>query len=91
MFKWHKKESGQRVEQEVIRQLYYETNGQPGITCWFGELLTEGWEKLPVTKDMPIDMELFKKIYAAAEAVLPRILREEASEESFLLLRRKES
>ncbi len=71
MFRWHERESGQKVEQEVIDRLFYETQGQPGLTCWFGELLTEGWEKLPVTHDMPVDMKLFKKIYAAAESVLP--------------------
>ena len=71
MFRWHEKESGQLVEQEVIDRLFYETRGQPGLTSWFGELLTEGWEKLPVTQNMPIDTALFKKIYAAAESMLP--------------------
>ena len=71
MFKWHERESGQIVEQEVIDRLFYETNGQPGLSCWFGELLTEGWEKLPVTSDMPVDMKLFRRIYAAAESMLP--------------------
>ena len=71
MFRWHEKESGQLVEQEVIERLFYETRGQPGLTSWFGELLTEGWEKLPVTQNMPIDTALFKKIYAAAESMLP--------------------
>ena len=71
MFREHEKESGQKVEQEVIERLFYETKGQPGLTCWFGELLTEGWEQFRVTKDMPINMQLFKKAYAAATYILP--------------------
>ncbi len=71
MFRWHERESGQKVEQEAIDKLFYETKGQPGLTCWFGELLTEGWDEFKVTKDMPIDMELFKEAYAAASQILP--------------------
>ncbi len=41
MFKWYERESGQAVEQEVIECLFYETQGQPGLVGWFGELLTE--------------------------------------------------
>jgi len=71
MFRWHEKESGQRVDQDVIQRLFDETKGQPGLTSWFGELLTEGWDQFRVTPDMPMDMALFKKSYAAAEAILP--------------------
>jgi hypothetical protein len=71
MFRWHEKESGQKVEQEVIEHLFYETKGQPGLTCWFGELLTEGWDQFRITKDMPINMRLFKKAYHAATCLLP--------------------
>ena len=71
MFKWHEKESGQQVDQEAIDRLFYETAGQPGLTCWFGELLTEGWEKFPVTPDIPLDMGLFQRAYAAATSILP--------------------
>ncbi|VEN73646.1 conserved hypothetical protein [Candidatus Desulfarcum epimagneticum] len=42
MFRWHERDSGQSVAREVIDRLFYETKGQPGLTCWFGELLTEG-------------------------------------------------
>ena len=42
MFGWHERESEQTIDQEVIERLYYETKGQPGLTSWFGELLTEG-------------------------------------------------
>jgi len=71
MFRWHERESGQKVEQEVIDRLFYEIKGQPGLTCWFGELLTEGWDQFRVTYDMPIDMRLFGKAYAAATQILP--------------------
>jgi len=71
MFKWHEKESCQKVGQEVIERLYYETKGQPGLTCWFGELLTEGWNQFRVKKNMPIDMELFEEAYLAATCLLP--------------------
>jgi len=71
MFRQHEKESGQKVEQEVIERLFYETKGQPGLTCWFGELLTEGWEQFSITKDMPINMNLFNKAYGAATEILP--------------------
>ncbi|NIM11636.1 MAG: AAA family ATPase, partial [Candidatus Aminicenantes bacterium] len=39
MFQWYEKESGQTIETEVIDRLFAETRGQPGLTCWFGELL----------------------------------------------------
>ena len=41
MFRWYERESGQPVEQAVIERVYAETRGQPGLTSWFGELLTE--------------------------------------------------
>ncbi len=71
MFRQHEKESGQKIDSDVIDRLFYETKGQPGLTCWFGELLTEGWEQFRVTKKMPVNMELFKKAYTAAAYILP--------------------
>lgn len=71
MFKWYEKESGQKVEQEVIDRLYYETKGQPGLTCWFGELLTEGFEDYRVSKDRPVTARDFEIVYAAATYALP--------------------
>jgi hypothetical protein len=56
MFKWYEQESGQQIERAVIERLYYETKGQPGLTCWFGELLTETYNDSPNT---PITMDLF--------------------------------
>jgi hypothetical protein len=71
MFQWYEKESGQQIEPEVIERLYNETNGQPGLTCWFGELLTEGFEDCKPDKNRPITMRDFDIVYAAATYALP--------------------
>ncbi|MCP5053004.1 MAG: hypothetical protein GY940_37905 [bacterium] len=68
MFLWYKKESGQTIEPEVINSLIYELNGQPGLTCWLGELLTDTYNETP---DKPITIENFEEAYAAAVKVLP--------------------
>jgi len=71
MFKWYERESGQPVEQTVIDRLYAETKGQPGLTCWFGELLTEGFEGYRAEKSHPINMRTFEDVYGMALDVLP--------------------
>lgn len=71
IFKWYENESGQQIQQEVIDRLYYETNGQPGLTCWFGELLTEGFEGYRPSKERPFTSDTFDNVYAAALNVLP--------------------
>ncbi len=71
MFTWYARESGQQVEQDVIEQLYDETRGQPGLTCWMGELLTEGFEGDTPPQDEPITMKRFQHVYAAATQILP--------------------
>ena len=71
MFKWYEKESGQKVESEVIRQLYDEVRGQPGLTCWLGELLTEGFEDYRNDISRPIDLDTFKFVYTTATVALP--------------------
>ncbi len=68
MFKWYERESGQKIEQEVIDRLFYETQGQPGLTCWLGELLTETYNQ---EKNRPIAMANFEEVYANAVNVLP--------------------
>jgi len=68
MFQWYERESGQEVEPEVIDRLYKETNGQPGITCWFGELLTEAYNPDPSS---PITLSHFDEAYGAATHILP--------------------
>jgi hypothetical protein len=71
MFQWYEKESGQKVEAGVVDRLYNETRGQPGLTCWLGELLTEGWGEYRPEKGRPITRQVFEKVYAAAIFDLP--------------------
>ncbi len=71
LFQWYEKESGQKVEKEVIRGVYDETLGQPGLTCWLGELLTGGWDGYSPGKSDPITRQDFEKVYAAAIFDLP--------------------
>ncbi len=71
MFRWYERESGQTVEQNVIDRIYYETNGQPGLTCWLGELLTEGHEWYQADPTQPITMDQFEEMYVTALNVLP--------------------
>jgi hypothetical protein len=67
MFKWYEQESGQTVEPAVIEQVHYETQGQPGLTSWLGELLTETYNK----HNPSITMRDFEIAYAAAVDALP--------------------
>jgi hypothetical protein len=68
MFQWYEKESGQAVAPEVSNRLFEETNGQPGLISWFGELLTDTYNKEP---DQPITQDHFEDILPAAIKVLP--------------------
>ncbi|MEZ4869422.1 MAG: AAA-like domain-containing protein [Caldilineaceae bacterium] len=68
LFRWYSEESGQAVEPAVVEQTFAETQGQPGLTCWLGELLTETYNQRP---DEPISNENFAEVYAAAVKVLP--------------------
>ena len=71
MFNWYEKETGHKVETGVVDLLYGETQGQPGLTCWFGELLTEGFYGYSPEKDKPITVEDFQYIYPMAVQALP--------------------
>lgn len=68
MFQWYKKESGQKVDTDVVQRVYDETRGQPGLTCWLGELLTETYNH---DKSKPITLTHFEEAHAAAAQVLP--------------------
>ena len=68
MFKWYEEESRQTVETNVIDRLFYETNGQPGLCGWFGELLTETYNK---EKNSAITGDHFEEVHAAAVKILP--------------------
>lgn len=71
LFQWYKDVSGQEVKPEVIDRLYNETNGQPGITCWFSELLTEGFKHYTNDTSRPIGMKEFEIVFSAAIDTLP--------------------
>ncbi|MDM8550067.1 AAA-like domain-containing protein [Desulfobacterales bacterium HSG2] len=68
MFEWYEKESGQRTDRDVTERIFRETRGHPGLVCWFGELLTEKYnKKFPE----PISMRNFEIVSAAAVNALP--------------------
>ncbi|MFQ5616993.1 MAG: ATP-binding protein, partial [Anaerolineales bacterium] len=60
MFHWYERESGQKIEPAVIERIFSETRGQPGLTCWLGELLTEKYNETP---DQPITMTHFQRTH----------------------------
>ncbi|MEM7131755.1 MAG: AAA-like domain-containing protein [Chloroflexota bacterium] len=60
--------SGQVIEQDVIDRVYYELRGQPGLTCWFGELMTERFNPTP---EQPITMTEFNIVYGRARDTQP--------------------
>ncbi|MCP5101739.1 MAG: hypothetical protein GY950_00085 [bacterium] len=68
MFRRYTGETGQQIEPEAVSALYEEARGQPGLTCWFGELITE---KYNLEKDKPIGFDIFEEAYAAATHILP--------------------
>jgi hypothetical protein len=68
LFNWYQRESGQSIQPEVVERIWYEFQGQPGLTCWFGELLTETYNQ---TVNQPIKMEHFEDVYVAALDLLP--------------------
>lgn len=67
MFKWYEQESGQGVEQAVIDRVFVETQGQPGLVGWLGELLTESYN----THQPTITNHDFEIAYTAAINALP--------------------
>jgi hypothetical protein len=67
MFKWYEQESRQTVEPAVIKRVFYETQGQPGLVSWLGELLTETYNAHKST----IAVRDFEIAYAAAVNALP--------------------
>ena len=71
MFAWYQRESGQQIDPDVVERLFYETQGQPGLSCWFGELLTEGFEEYRPDPGRPVTAEDFEEVFAAAVDVLP--------------------
>ncbi len=68
LFKCYQQERTQKIEPEVVERIWYEFQGQPGLTSWFGELLTETYNK---DIKQPITIGHFKEVYAAALNLLP--------------------
>jgi len=68
LFDWYQREREQKIEPEVVERIWYEFQGQPGLTCWFGELLTETYNQ---ATQKPILHAHFEKVYAAALNLLP--------------------
>ncbi|MCI4626387.1 MAG: AAA-like domain-containing protein [Candidatus Magnetoovum sp. WYHC-5] len=63
LFHQYREESGQGIEIDVIEKVYEVTRGQPGLVCWFGELITE---KYNPGKGTVINAANFKDIYRRA-------------------------
>ncbi len=68
MFGDYQKESSQAVAPEVLERLFSETQGQPGLVSWFGELLTDTY-KDPQKKT--ITLEQWETVLETAIFVLP--------------------
>ncbi|MDM8562554.1 AAA-like domain-containing protein [Candidatus Marithioploca araucensis] len=68
LFNEYQYESRQSIEAQVVENIWSEFQGQPGLTCWFGELLTERYNQVT---EQPITMAHFKEVYAAALDLLP--------------------
>ncbi len=63
MYQQYQTESGQSIEPAVVEKVYESTRGQPGLVSWFGELLTESYNKV---KEQPIDIRNWNRVWAAA-------------------------
>ncbi|MFM7203131.1 MAG: hypothetical protein ACKO6N_20275, partial [Myxococcota bacterium] len=73
----YQRESGQLMEPDVVERIYDLMRGQPGLTCWFGEILTEKTNPAdPTPYDAttvpeggypPIRLELFEKAQKKAQ------------------------
>ncbi|MBN1486779.1 MAG: AAA-like domain-containing protein [Anaerolineae bacterium] len=68
MYHWYEEESGQTIEPAVIDRIYDETQGQPGLVSWLGELITETYNE---EHSQPITSEDFESTYSLALNVLP--------------------
>ena len=64
LYRQYQDESGQAVEPGVVAEVHRVTRGQPGLVCWFGELLTDK-ENNPGL-DKSIDHTTWKRVYRRA-------------------------
>ncbi len=67
MFGDYTQETGQAVESAVVEHLFTEVAGQPGLVSWFGELLTETYNRQAES----ITMADFEAVREAAIRRLP--------------------
>jgi len=68
MYDDYQREWEQKIEPEVIEKLFYETQGQPGLVSWLGELMVEKYnEDYPKT----IDVFNWNRTYSLASQVEP--------------------
>jgi len=58
----------QTIDNEVVERLFYETNGQPGLISWFGELMVEKYNK---DYPKPIGMYQWNGVYSAGSSIEP--------------------
>ncbi|QTA82412.1 AAA ATPase-like domain-containing protein [Desulfonema limicola] len=63
LFNQYQTESGQEIDPEVVKTVYDSTKGQPGLVCWFGELLTETYNP---GADRIINMSVWEDVYRSA-------------------------
>ncbi|QTA82410.1 AAA ATPase-like domain-containing protein [Desulfonema limicola] len=63
LFNQYQTESGQEIDPEVVKIVYDSTKGQPGLVCWFGELLTETYNP---GADRIINMSVWEDVYRSA-------------------------
>ncbi|MES0336849.1 MAG: AAA-like domain-containing protein [Candidatus Magnetobacterium sp. LHC-1] len=66
LFQQYRDESGQDVDPVVVDKLYHVTRGQPGLVCWFGELLTEKYNQ---GINNTIDAALWYDVYSSALSI----------------------
>jgi len=63
LFRQYQEESDQTVDPAVVAEVFRATRGQPGLVCWFGELLTD---KYNADKGRPIDRPLWRTVHRKA-------------------------
>lgn len=68
MYDWYQKESGQTIQPEVVERIFYESKGHPGLISWFGELVTETYNKDTAS---PITLDHWNYAYKHALYTLP--------------------
>lgn len=68
LFAAYASEHDQPIAQGVIDRIYGETQGQPGLVSWFGELLTDRYNRQP---SAPLTMDTFAEVWLWATSGLP--------------------